>query len=166
MMEVPASTDPTVLIRQHLNKTQGLTWTGSEMNKENVQKAVKIASSKNVGLLGIHGIANPAQVEAILYPEGKNLLDCLSSQDAFLVTKSFKIVDVATNSWPIDLEKAVDVRAQLTSPVKYGEAIGLVASIEGEMILVRGENRMFFASIQDLEPVMLSVGERILNARR
>lgn len=111
-------------------------------------------SSKMVGLLTAHGVADGSQVERVLYPEGMSLLQSIVDQKAFLVTKDFKVVDIAAHEWPIDFEKARDVRTVLNASVKYGEEIGVVAGIHDDYVMIKLKAGDLLVSIHDLEPLM------------
>jgi len=158
---VPINLEPEVLIRRHMNEKTGKTFINPE---EIAGKAIRLQMSTNIDAIGVHGVADVSQVKAVLFPEGQTLLASVANQDLFLVTADDKVVDVATNPWPVDLDKAPDIRSQLAAPVKYNDTIGMIASCDSDGVaLVRG-GKPFFAAIEDLEAIMLPRDFRIAMA--
>lgn len=145
--------EPEVLIRRHMNEKTGKTF----MTEQDVRdKAIKLQMTTDTTLLRTHNIADPSEIRSVLYPEGQSLQDSLANENAFIVTNAFKIIDVATHQWPINIDKAVDVRAQLCMPVKFNDSLGTVAScMEDDIVLVQNSSKPFTAAIEDLEPIML-----------
>lgn len=144
-------------------KTVGSVSTGADMDALNEirQKAIKLQMSKNVQILQPYGVADPMRIHSVLFPQGQSLLRSLADQNVFLITKSFKVVDVATHPWPIDLTAAIDVRCQLTQPVQYGDTIGIVGSQwDDERVLVQCHSP-FVVALHDLSPIMLDRDTRL-----
>jgi len=115
-----------------------------------------LVTSRETELLSTHRVADASQVQEILHPKGQSALDSLIRQEAFIVTRDLKVIDVAASEWPIDLEAAPDVRSVLKAPVRYGEEIGFVAGIEKDLVFLqtRQASEPTVVPIQDLEPVM------------
>ena len=148
--EVPITFDRNSLIKQHMNNP-GVQNTYKELGI----KMSPIVSSKKVYLLGVHGVADDSQVSEILHPEGLSLVESLIQQKAFIVTNDAKIIDVAAHEWPIDLDKAVDVRATSGAAVKYGKAVGRIIKAQGEVALFRSATlEDSVVPVQDLMPIM------------
>jgi hypothetical protein len=109
---------------------------------------------KEMDLLSAHGVADGTHICQVLHPRGLSLLQSLASQKAFLVTKDFKIVDVAAHTWPINLESAQDVRMNLNAMVRHGEEIGVVAGVAGDHVMIRVRAGDLMVSVHDLDPLM------------
>lgn len=116
-----------------------------------------LVASRDVQLLGVHGVADAAQVQEILHPKDQSVIDSIVREEAFVVTKECKVVDIASSEWPINLEVAPDVRAVLKRPVKYGEEIGVVEGSAGDCVFFKSSSASEASPVptQDLEPVML-----------
>jgi len=123
---------------------------------------INLVASDKTGVLTMHGVADGSQIQEILYPRNLSLLSAIASQKAFLVTNDCKIVDVAANEWPINLDAAADVRSILKAPVKYGEELGIVAGCMDEHVMVRTLNGEVMASVQDLDPVMKGPNDEMM----
>lgn len=121
---------------------------GSHMSR------IELNAHKQTDVLRTHGVADAARVQLILHPKDLSVVASLSSQKAYLVTDDFKVIDVASYEWPIDLDSAVDVRATINSPVQYGERIGIVAGCHEENVLVRVGKDTLTVALHDLDPVM------------
>jgi len=118
--------------------------------------------SRDINLLGTHGVADVALVEAVIHPAVTTPLEALAFQDMFIVTKSAKIVDVAAHAWPIDLRSARDFRSRLLAPVKYGDHLGIVAGCLEDHVIVRSSESRLVVSMHDLDPVMVDTKLRKL----
>ena len=128
--QVPITFDRDTLIRQHLNNP-GI----QKIYKETGAK-MPLINSSNVGVLNAHGIADAEQISEILHPQTLSLIESLIQQKAFIVTKEAKIIDISAHEWPIDLEKATDVRATIGALVGLGGKIYTVAAIDQEMATI------------------------------
>ena len=124
-------------------------------------KPIDVVSSRNVKLLESHGVVHGGRVEEVLHPAHLTLLASLTSQDAYLVTDQQKVIDVAAHAWPIDVEKVPDFRSRILAPVRYGDHLGVVASCQGDFVIVKTSTRVV-VPIQDLDPVMVEKSYRQL----
>jgi len=121
-------------------------------------KTLQLTTSNDARLLETHGVASASDILEVLHPDGLSLLDSITSQHAYVVVKgSMKIVDVATNNWPINLAQAKDIRSNLKQPVQLGNEIGTVAGCFGDLILFKGSSESL-VPIHDLMPVMVKAG--------
>jgi len=111
-------------------------------------------SMQEMDLLSAHGVADGAQICRVLHPKGMSLLQSLAHQKALLVTKDFKIIDVAAYEWPINLESAQDVRTNLNAQVKHGNEIGVVAGVTDDYVMIRVKAGDLMVSVHDLEPAI------------
>lgn len=116
-----------------------------------------LVTSRETGLLNTHGVADASQVQEILHPKGQSPLDSIVRQEAFIVTRDLKVIDIAASEWPIDLEAAPDVRSVLKTPVRYGGEIGIVAGTEKDLVFLqtRQSSEPTVIPMQDLEPIMI-----------
>jgi hypothetical protein len=134
--------------------------TGKTVGVEGSEKGVRmpklksVVASRNRDLLTLHGVADGSQIYQILHSKEKSDLDSIIDQEAFLVTNDFKVVDIKANQWPIDLDKAEDVRTVLGTYVKRGELLGKVMGYTGECAMVESLAGTEFVAIKDLEPIM------------
>lgn len=132
---------------------------GGKITKEMVvnMQTRPLVTSRDVQLLGVHGVADADQVQEILHPQDQSVLDSVVRQEAFIVTKEFKVIDIAASEWPINLEVAPDVRSVLKSPVKYGEEIGTVEGSTGDCVFFKSftASEASVVPTQDLEPIMI-----------
>lgn len=128
----------------------------SSTPSEIMKMASEVYMSEDTGLLDLHGVADSSKVLGILCPVGMTPLVSLASQNAYLVTRDFKIVDVAASVWPVNLDQAPDVRTSLKCPVQYGGVMGVIAGqTDPDTVIVQG-TESFLAPIQDLKPLMIS----------
>ena len=111
-------------------------------------------SSGKTDLLTLHGVTDGSQICQVLHPKGMSLLQSIASQKAFLVTKDFKVIDVAAYEWPINLETAKDVRTVLKATIRHGEEVGVVAGVSDDYVMIRVKAGDLLVSVHDLEPVM------------
>ena len=107
-------------------------------------------------MLGVHGVANPDEILGIVHPEDQSVLDSLASQKAFLVTKSFKFIDVAAHPWPINIEAAPDMRLRPSAAVRYGDVVGIVTNVNKDCAIVQSGKTSQIVPLQDIEPVMVA----------
>lgn len=121
-----------------------------------------LVASDKTGVLTMHGVADGSQIQEVLYPRNLSLLSAIASQKAFLVTNDCKIIDIAANEWPINIEAASDVRSVLRAPVKYGDELGVVAGVMDDSVMVRTLNGEVMASVQDLDPVMKGPNDEMM----
>lgn len=118
---------------------------------------IAMQASKDEGnLVGLHGVADGSKVFKVLHPTSLTILQSLVSQNAYLFTNDFKYVDVATNRWPIDLDKAFDLRACLLAPVRFGDHLGVVTACYGDTVLLKSKTSSI-VPLQDVEPVMVDL---------
>ena len=127
----------------------------SILPSEVIKRASRMYLSEDKNLLDLHGVADSSKVLGILCPEGVSPLVALASQDAYLITDDYKVVDVAASSWPIDLGKAADVRTCLKYPVQYGDIVGVVAGQTEQDVVIVQAREAFLAPIQDLQPLII-----------
>jgi hypothetical protein len=125
------------------------------------KEAIKLRMSKDIRLLDAHGVADSTLIHGMLHPVDRSISQSLADQDVFLVTNDFKIVDVASGPWPLDVQNASDIRTLLMQPVQFKDQLGVVAScMENEIILVRAKEA-FLVSVHDLVPIMLPKHRRL-----
>lgn len=115
-----------------------------------------LTASRETEVLNVHGVADASQIQEILHPKGQSVLASIARQEAFIVTRDLKIIDIAASEWPINLETAQDVRSVLMAPVRYGDQFGTVAGAEGELVYFKSRraSATTVVAMQDLEPIM------------
>lgn len=111
-------------------------------------------ASNKMDLLTTHGVTDGSQICQVLHPREMSLLESVVNQKAFLVTKDFKVIDIAAHEWPINLVAAKDVRTNLKATVKHGGELGTVAGVNGDYVMIRAKAGDLMVSVYDLEPVM------------
>jgi len=122
---------------------------------QRMAQPIETTLSKDTAVLGLHGVANPDEIFGIMHPEKQSVLDSLAKQEAFLVTKDFKFVDVAAHPWPIDVTKVMDARLSPSATVRHGSIIGVITNVNQETAVVQSGKESYTVPLQDLEPVMV-----------
>jgi len=123
---------------------------------QGMAQPIETTLSKDVQVLGVHGVANPEEILGVVHPKDQSVLDSLAKQEAFLVTKSFKFVDVATHPWPIDVTMAQDARLRPSATVRYGDVLGVITSSNKEYAVIQSGKDAQTVPFQDVEPVMVA----------
>ena len=134
----------------------------STMSKEQCREDLKnlrfsplsVTATQDVGMLSLHGVADGNEIECAIHPSDLTVLQSIQNQEMFLLTKAHKYIDISMHQWPINVEKAIDVRACLMAPVRYGDHIGVVAGQMGDFIIMKAGKTMT-VPMQDVDPVMV-----------
>jgi len=124
-------------------------------------KPIETVASKDVELIGVHGVADPRRVSMVIHPADATLLASLAARNVFLLTDDGRVIDVAAHQWPIDVDRVSDYRSKLLAPVKFGDRLGVVAACMGDVVIVKAE-REIPVPIHDLDPVMVDRSYRLL----
>ena len=146
--EVPVTFDRDNLINQHLNNP------GIQQHYKELGVKMPLVTSKKISLLSTHGVADARQISEILHPQELSLMESLIRQKAFIVTKNAKVIDISAHTWPIDLEKAVDVRARVDGLAQLGKEMGKIVVCYGDTVLFKTASAEKVVPIQDLLPIM------------
>ena len=120
-----------------------------------LNSAVEMEYVEGADLVALHGAADPAQVRGLMCPKGVSPLMALASQNAYLVTNEYKVVDVAASVWPIDVAAAPDVRAVASYPVKFGDILGVVAGSLDDITIVQARESIMVPTY-DLQPLIVN----------
>jgi hypothetical protein len=115
---------------------------------------IAMVASQDTALLSTHGVADGSKVLEAFHPVGMSLVASIADEDVFLVTKDFKVIDVAAHVWPIDVDNAKDYRTQILAPIQFGDHVGVVAGCLEDHVIMRSQSQIV-VPLQDVKPVMV-----------
>lgn len=160
---VPEQTDVINLVAMHLSDPVIQAKAG-ELRKRLASlqfDQLEVVATRDVDLVGTHGVANADRVEMVIHPAGTTLLQSLSRADAYLVTDDGKVIDVAAHQWPIDVDRVPDFRSRILAPVRYGDHLGVVAGCMGDLVIFKAAQESV-VPMHELDPVMVDRSYRLI----